>query len=116
MAEKRETEALSPLVDTGTCGLNTVHNSSKAGIKSSRWIVGKLMKAMWKLRNESPVLKEKYVALAETNLFPLPFCGHRWCESDVCAERAELLWDGYTFFFIWTIHFWPSPQKLFKLF
>ena len=100
MAEKRETEALSPLVDTGTCGLNTVHNSSKAGIKSSRWIVGKLMKAMWKLLNESPVLKEKYVALTKTNLFPLPFCGHRWCESDVCAERAELLWDGYTFFYI----------------
>ena len=95
MAENRETEALSPLMDTGT-----VHNSSKAGIKSSRQIVGKLMKARWKLLNESPVLKDKYVALAETNLFPLPFCGHRWCENDVCAERAELLWDGYTFFYI----------------
>ena len=31
----RETEELSPLTDIGTCGLQTVHNSLKAGIKSS---------------------------------------------------------------------------------
>ena len=67
MAENRETEKLSPLIDTGTCRLHTVHNSLKAGIKSSRWIVGKVMKAMWKLLNESPARREKYVALAETN-------------------------------------------------
>ena len=47
------------------------------------------MKAMWKLLNESPAQREKYVALAETNLFPLPFCGHRWYENEDCAERAE---------------------------
>ena len=36
MAENRENEQLSPLVDIGTCGLYTVHNSLKAGIKLSR--------------------------------------------------------------------------------
>ena len=59
MAENRETEELSPLTDIVTCGLHTVHNSLKAGIKSSWWIVGKVMKAMWKLLNESPDRKEK---------------------------------------------------------
>ena len=82
MAENRETEELSPLMDVWTCGLHTVHNSLKAEIKSSRWIVGKVMKAMWKLLNESPARKEKYVALAETNLFPLPFCWQRWYENE----------------------------------
>ena len=48
MAEKRETEEFSPLMDIGTCRLRAVHNSLKAGIKSSRWTVGKVMKAMWK--------------------------------------------------------------------
>ena len=48
MAEKRETEEFSPLMDIGTCSLHAVHNSLKAGIKSSRWTVGKVMKAMWK--------------------------------------------------------------------
>ena len=48
MAEKRETGEFSPLMDSGTCRLHAVHNSLKAGIKSSRWTVGKVMKAMWK--------------------------------------------------------------------
>ena len=95
MAENRETEELSPLIDIGTCGLHTVHNSLKAGIKLSRWILGKVMKAMWKLLNESLARREKYVALPETNLFPLPFCGHRWCGNEDCAGQAELSWDGY---------------------
>ena len=41
-------------MDIGISGLHTVHNSLKAGIKSSRWILGKVMKAVWKLLNESP--------------------------------------------------------------
>ena len=57
MVENRVTE-LSPLIDIGTCGLHTVHNSLKAGIKSARWIVGKVMKAMWKLL-KNPQLEGK---------------------------------------------------------
>ena len=72
---------------------------------SSRWIVGKVMKAMWKLLNESPALREKYAALAEINLFSLSFCGHRQCENEYCAERAELLWDGYVKFLKYLITF-----------
>ena len=53
MAENRESEELLPVIDIRTCGLHTVQNSLKTGIKSSRWVVGKVMKAMWKLLNES---------------------------------------------------------------
>ena len=45
MAENRETEEFAPLIDIGTCRLHTAHNSLKSGIKSSRWILGKVMKA-----------------------------------------------------------------------
>ena len=89
MTENRETEQHSPLIDTGICGLHIVHDNLKAGIKSSRQTVGKVMKAMWKLLNESLAQREKYVALAKTNLFPLPICGHRWCKKEDWAERAE---------------------------
>ena len=116
MVENRETEELSPLTDIGTCRMHTVHNNLKAGIKSFRWIVGKVMKAMWKLLNESLARGEKYVALAETNLFPLPFCGHRWCESEDCAERAELLWDGYVKFLKYLITLPKSRQPQGKSF
>ena len=54
MVENRETEEFLLLINIGTCGLHTVHNSLKAGIKSSRWIIAKVMKTMWKLLNESP--------------------------------------------------------------
>ena len=68
------------------------------------------MKAMWKLLNESPAWREKYVALAETNLFPLPFCGHRWYENEDCAknEHKELLWHGYVKFLKYLI---PLPKS-----
>ena len=116
MAESRETEELSPLIDIGTCRLHTVHNSLKVGIKSSRWIVGKVMKAMWKLLNKSPALREKFVALAETNLFPLPFCGYRWYGNEDRAERAELLWDGYAKFLKYLITLPKSRQPQGKSF
>ena len=56
------------------------------------------MKAIWKLLDESSARREKYLALADTNLFTLPFCEHRWCKNEDCAEQAELLWDGYVRF------------------
>ena len=41
-ADNSETDKLSPLKHIGTCGLHTAHSSLKAGIKLSRWIVGKI--------------------------------------------------------------------------
>ena len=103
-------------MDIGTCGLHTVHNSLKEGIESSRWIVGKVKKAIWKLLNESPGWREKYVALAKTNLFSLPFCGHRWCGNEDCSERAELLWDGYVKLLKYLIALPKSGKPQSKLF
>ena len=56
------------------------------------------MKSTWKILNESLGRREKYVALAETNLFPLPLCGPMWCKNEDCAKRAELWRDGYVKF------------------
>ena len=55
MAENKETKALSPLIDIGTCGLHTVRSSLKAGIKSSWWIVGKVQETILKLLNGFPL-------------------------------------------------------------
>ena len=56
------------------------------------------MKAMLKILNESLGRREKYVALAETNLFPLPPCGSIWCKNEDCAKRAKLWRDGFVKF------------------
>ena len=74
------------------------------------------MKAMWKLLNECPARREKYVALAETSLFPLPFCGHRWCKNKDCAEQAELLSDSYVKFLKYLITLPKSQQPQGKSF
>ena len=93
-SEERESDELPPLVQTGTCGLHTVHGSMKAGIKKSDLNIGKILKAVWKLLDETPARRELFEKVTETALYPLPYCGHRWCENEDCARRAELIWPA----------------------
>ena len=96
--EGRCTSELPTLLNIGTCGLHTVHGSLKAGVESTDWTTGKILKSLWKLLDESPARREKYESITETNVYPLPYCGHRWCENEYCANRAELIWVGYVKF------------------
>ena len=96
--EERCTAELPSLLNIGTCGLHTIHGSLKAGVKSTDWNTGKILKSMWKLLDESPARREKYEGITESNVYPLQYCGHRWCENEKCASRAELIWVGYVKF------------------
>ena len=66
-----------------------------AAIKKSGWTVGKTLKAMWKLLDESPARRDIYKSVTESDVYPLPYCGHRWCENENCANRAEIVWPGF---------------------
>ena len=79
------------LVDIGTCGLHTVHGSLKNGIKSSDWEIGKILKAVFKLLDESPARRDIFRNVTESEVFPLPYCGYRWCENECCLNRAEAI-------------------------
>ena len=35
---------------------------------------------------------EDYIKITGTDVFPLPFCGHRWLEDKKVAERALQIW------------------------
>ena len=91
----RDFNQLPPLLDIGTCGLHTVHGSMKAGEKATKWEVGKTLKAMAGLLHEYPARRSKYEKLTETTTFPLPYCGHRWCENEICLERASSIWHDF---------------------
>ena len=93
--EKREFNQLPPLIDIGTCGLHTVHGSMKADVKKSGWTLGKIMKAMWTILDESPARRDTYESITESNVYPLQYCGHRRCENELCANRAEIVWHGF---------------------
>ena len=89
----REEEELPPLLDIGTCGLHVVHGS----LKSSEWDLQRLLKAMWQLLDGSPARRAVYenVTSTESMEYPSKFCGHRWCENEICAEKAEVILKNY---------------------
>ena len=92
--ELREYNDLPSLLDIGTCGLHTVHGSMKTCDKSV-WKIGKVLKAMEGVLHDSPARRDNYEKVTETNIFPLPYCGHRWCENENCLLRAAEIWPSY---------------------
>ena len=93
--DKRDFNELPPLLNIGTCGLHTVHGSMKAGEKATGWEIGKTLKAMAGLLQDFPARRAKYENITETFIFPLPYCGHRWCENEKCLERADEIWPAF---------------------
>lgn len=95
LTKLREEEELPPLLDIGTCGLHVVHGSLKTGAKSSEWDLQRLLKAMWQLLHGSPARRAVYENVTESMEYPSKFCGHRWCENEGCAEKAEVILKNY---------------------
>ena len=92
LLKKRESEELPPLRQIGTCDLHTMHGSMKAGVENSNWNLGKIIRAAWKLLHEAPAQRELFEKVTKTCIYPLPNCGHCWCENEDCAHHAELIW------------------------
>ena len=51
LKEHRSANELSHLIDIGTCGLHTTHNSMKHGKNSSGWKLNKLLQSIYKILN-----------------------------------------------------------------
>ena len=108
--DKRQFMELDPLVDIGMCGLHTVHGSLKTGVKAANWTVGNVLKAMHYFLHDSPARKENFISITESDIMPLPYCGHRWCENDKVCERAAVIWDSYTKFLKYCLTVAKSKQ------
>lgn len=93
-----EREALNPnssfLIDIGSCGLHVVHGAFKTGFDHTGWKVDTTLKSLWYLFNESPARRADYTEVTGSTLFPLQFCGTRWVEDSIVAERALSCWDN----------------------
>ena len=97
LAETREEEQCSRLLDLGTCGLHTLHNGFQHGEKASGWEFKLLLNAMYKIFDESSARRvgyEKIMAAIE-NDYALQFCSHRWIENARVAERVKNVWEKY---------------------
>ena len=111
MAESREEKELLPLLDIGRCELHLIHKSFKRWAKKgSDWELQKLLKVMWKFLLEAPTRRSLYKNASGSLNYPLQFCGHRWCEYEKSAERAEMILEGYRKFITHTCSLKKSQQ------
>lgn len=86
----RDNESTTPsLVELGTCGIHTVHNSFKCPFKC--WKVKKFLVAIFALFHNVPARKGDFIEGTGSTKFPSKFCNVRWVENGSVAESAQLL-------------------------
>lgn len=76
------------LVNIGTCGLHTVHNSYKVAVKETQWDIAQFLRALHFLFCYVPARRADYTHYSGSNVFPLKYCAIRWLENSKVIERA----------------------------
>ena len=88
----REKNELPQILEIGSCGLHVIHGAFQTGVKATGWELDRVLKAMWKLFNDSPARRDLYINLNRSDSFPLMFCQARWVEDESVASRAIDVW------------------------
>lgn len=93
LKEKLKTSDLNDpiIIDIGTCGLHTLHNAFKAGIKAPKWEIIDFLRAIYNLFKNVPARRADLIHYSGSSEFPLKFCAVRWLQNIVVTERAEKL-------------------------
>lgn len=82
-------DANSPVIlDLGSCGLHTVHNAFRAGIKATKWNVVPFLRSLYNLFKHVPARRADYTHYSNSKVFPKKFCDIRWVENVVVSARA----------------------------
>ena len=81
-------------MDIGTCAIHTIHESFKNAEKTSEWDIGKVFKSRSTILLDFPARRQTFEKTPESDLYPLPYCGHRWYESENCLYRAVEIWPS----------------------
>ena len=82
------------LIEIGSCSLHTVHGAFQTGVTKTGWELKKVLKAMYKIFNESPARRDVYLKEGSSSKFPMKFCETRWIEDKEIAERALEVWKS----------------------
>ncbi|XP_063216687.1 uncharacterized protein LOC134527710 isoform X1 [Bacillus rossius redtenbacheri] len=89
LKELRSEPGSPQLLDIGTCGLHTVHNAFKTGIRMTGWEIIEFCRALYNLFKEAPGRRGDYVKASNSNVFPLKVCAVRWIENSKVTQRAR---------------------------
>ena len=83
-----EDGGFSKTINIGSCSLHILHGAFGTGIQSTGWKLGKLMKALFKILDESPARRDIYLKVGTCEKFPQSFSETRWIEDEPVADRA----------------------------
>ena len=86
--DKIRTSFNNTLIDIGSCGLHSIHNSFRSAIDSTEWGVPQTLAALHRLFKDAPARREDYEQLTQQSLYSLNYCSHRWVENAVACQRA----------------------------
>ena len=65
------------LINVGSCCLHVVHGAFRSGVIKTELGNDSVLKAVHDLFDESPAKREDYIKVNGSEMFALPFCGHR---------------------------------------
>ena len=86
------------ILDLGSCGIHTVHNSSKIEMVATQWKLAQFLRVLYNLIKNIPSWRAFFIVYAKSVTFPLKFCNVSWLENIIVAERAlEMLLHLKTF-------------------
>ena len=81
-------------LDIGSCSLHILHGAFQTGIMKPGWEIGKILKALYKIFNESPARHDVYLHEGTSEVFPMKFCSTGWIEDQPVAYRALEVWSS----------------------
>ena len=61
------------VIDLGSCGLHTIHNSFKTGAQSTDWELKKTLKGSYQVFHDTHARREDFVTVTNTDRYPLSF-------------------------------------------
>lgn len=82
------------LIPTGTCGLHTLHNAFKIGLK--HFLVSTFLRNCYYLFSNSPATRGKFLATFEDGkefAFPKKYCAVRWLENSSACETILKIFE-----------------------
>lgn len=62
------------ILDLGTCGIRTLHNSFKVAIQTSKWGIIEFLRAIYNIFKNVPARRSDYTKSSGSYKFPLKFC------------------------------------------
>ena len=67
-------EEVPQMFEVGSCGLHVIHGAFQSGVKATGWEIEKIFKGIWGLFHDSPVRRDSYITINQSDQFPLMFC------------------------------------------